>query len=62
MKADLLYHMIGVNIVNDTVVPVESVKTLYKELSSAEKLNRTTKKVLEQIKQILPAFYVCLWK
>lgn len=47
---------------NDTVVPVESVKTLYKELSSAEKLNRTTKKVLEQIKQILPAFYVCLWK
>ena len=59
LKAELLYHMIEVNAVNDTVVSLESVQALYKEVSSAEKLNRTTKKMLEEIQQMLPVSYVC---
>ena len=51
--------MIEVNAVNDTVVSLESVQALYKEVSSAEKLNRTTKKMLEEIQQMLPVSYVC---
>ena len=59
LKAELLYHMIEVNAVNDTVVSLESVQALYKEVSSAEKLNCTTKKMLEEIQQMLPVSYVC---
>ena len=59
LKAELLYHMIEVNAVNDTVVSLESVQALYKEVSSAEKLNRTTMKMLEEIQQMLPVSYVC---
>ena len=59
LKAELLYHMIEVNAVNDTVVSLESVQALYKEVSSVEKLNRTTKKMLEEIQQMLPVSYVC---
>ena len=60
LKAEFLYHMIEVNAVNDTVVSLESVQALYKEVSSAEKLNLTTKKMLEQIQQMLPVSCVCL--
>lgn len=59
LKALFLQSLLRINMVNGNVVPDEKVAATLKALSSSEKLNHMTKRLLEQIKTCCPKWSVC---
>ena len=60
LKALFLQSLLRVNMVNRNVVPEEKVAATLKALSSSEKLNHMTMRLLEQLKTYCPKWGVCL--
>lgn len=52
--ATMLTTLVKVNLVNTAVVSNENVKEIFTALSSSPKLNRQTKKMVEDIQALIP--------
>ena len=52
--ATMLVTLVKVNLINPAVVSNDNVKEIYAALTSSTKLNKQTKKIIEELQPLIP--------